>query len=745
MDMQSAPASSRPPVRLEPGALAVMRILGPDIFISYRKAEAAGYARRLRDDLEKLGYRCFLDEDWQPAGYDIELYRRVARRSRMFVLIGSRTVLQSAHVRQELEAYRDGHAGWLSRRWHRIFPISVAGSLAIFETADTCQEYRNTPWGALSGLVAEAETQEALASGIPSESIAQRIARTYGLLRGTRLLLLTSVLLAATILTVTLWTVADARKQLRKVSAAKSAAEHERDKAQSDAGSARTEASNARTIAEQETARAGRERVVADAYSLLGGALRLPETEWDGSLNFKRVLLGASSWKANPSAAAFEFVSGALATLPRRIAFFQTEIAVVHLAVDRSGELIAGSNKGTVVTWNRRGSAQWRKSVDADVQQLAFTADGKELLIATRSAFFRVSSVDGHEIKHWPLADRSFPKFSRDGEWVAFDEEGNNERIALMPTRNSGQKTIIAGKQACFADDLTVYVLRTSPEGKDQIVQRTLAGPTAGVFDDSVFTLPASSDGLTDCYFGTVISGATAYPLDALRKPVSIPGGVEFHLNGGNVMFVVISHISGGRLLKGVGAYLENGWKVMTYLPPGDTVRLAPREQAVIADAEEHSVSVWDCTDQRLIAKGQKAVELPRGALSGLRNWHRIWSNIVAAPNAKIVSPNGKWLFYADAKKISIVEAAEGNVVLTADYPNPQSFIPDYQRYLEAAFSEDGKSFALRDSQPRFWIWSLDPEYYYSSLCRSVSLLMDGKNSAGCPTTVRHLPQPFGQ
>src|SRR5262245_54748551 len=112
----AAPASFRGRT-LRKQDIAVMGLLGPDIFISYRQREAAKYARALCNALEARGYRCFIDEDWQPPSYNIETYKRVARRSRMFVLVGSTTALDSKHIPLEIEAYDQGHAGWLSRHW----------------------------------------------------------------------------------------------------------------------------------------------------------------------------------------------------------------------------------------------------------------------------------------------------------------------------------------------------------------------------------------------------------------------------------------------------------------------------------------------------------------------------------------------------------------------------------------------------------------------------------------------------
>jgi hypothetical protein len=293
-----------------------MRWLGPDIFISYRIAEARDYARALRDQLETGGYRCFLDEHWQPPSANIDEYKKMARRSRLFVLIGSQTVLSSQHVPRELDAYHRGHASWFSRRWNRIFPISVGGTLARFERRETSAEFSGSEWEPLIGLVAEAESESAIENGEPSEGIAKRIAGTYGLLRGTRLLAaitatISIVTLGGTFLAVGLSVrganrqVATAIKQRDEVNDQKVKAVKAFEKASQNVVEKNQELAQAQDQVNAEINRAAEQRRIADSLSLTNRAARLSDPDELGSPNTTRALLAIKSWKSHPNPAAF--------------------------------------------------------------------------------------------------------------------------------------------------------------------------------------------------------------------------------------------------------------------------------------------------------------------------------------------------------------------------------------------------------------------------------------------------------
>ena len=218
---QSATTAVRPR-RLLP--FASFLVAGPDIFISYKRDEADAYAEGLERDLTALGYYCFRDRKDSPAGTKIELCEREARRSRMFVLVGSPKVTTSKrYIPAELAAYTKAHQGFVSRRWARLVPLNVGHALDDFETEAARDRVAGTPWKALLGRVAEPERLEALAEGRPSASVISRIDQSYGTLRASRILLAVTaivslgIFLAAAIPAYNIWRrLTSARQELTR-------------------------------------------------------------------------------------------------------------------------------------------------------------------------------------------------------------------------------------------------------------------------------------------------------------------------------------------------------------------------------------------------------------------------------------------------------------------------------------------------------------------------------------------------
>jgi hypothetical protein len=350
-----------------------MSLLGPDIFISYRKGEAVQYARALRDALENSGYRCFLDEDWQPPSYDIETYKAVARRSRMFVLIGSRTVLESKHIPLELDAYDRGHARWLSRHWRRIFPLSVDGALAVFESADSGAPFRGTPWASLLGLVSEPETASALIEGRPSEDIPKRIARTYGLVRGARLLLAGLSVALVLISSATVFAVLRVRN---------AAIEFEQVNKQKERAIADREQAKEETRKQQQETR--KQQMIADAYSRVDSGRRLPEHDEFGNPNTGRMLSAIESWRVVPNPAAFQLMSQSLAMLALPVKRWLTGLDdLAFVAISSNGQKVAVSDMRMVKIFRRNG-APVSASIKLDgVTNMTFADSDRELIVVT--------------------------------------------------------------------------------------------------------------------------------------------------------------------------------------------------------------------------------------------------------------------------------------------------------------------------------------------------------------------------
>jgi WD40 repeat protein len=132
-------------------------LLGYDLFISYRRADANDYALRLANRLTKRGFRCYLDQFSSPA--DSNLPREVKealRHSTGLVLIGSPGALESKAIMEEVTIFSA-----LSRA---IIPVSVAGTLS------------DSAWGGrIAGISRTEETAQALRSGTPSRQVIIRL------------------------------------------------------------------------------------------------------------------------------------------------------------------------------------------------------------------------------------------------------------------------------------------------------------------------------------------------------------------------------------------------------------------------------------------------------------------------------------------------------------------------------------------------------------------------------------------
>jgi hypothetical protein len=172
-------------------------IFGWDIFISHR-TKSRSYALALRDQLQDKGFVVFVDDSDLHAGTPVESYIREARKSRMFILVGTDDILGSQHVPREISAYCK------RRGWFRLVPISVDGALAEFESPEYPVNYAETPWKALFGIVSESESESAIAKGLPSASVLARIIGSYDVVRGKvrlrRLTLIVGLVLAAAVI-----------------------------------------------------------------------------------------------------------------------------------------------------------------------------------------------------------------------------------------------------------------------------------------------------------------------------------------------------------------------------------------------------------------------------------------------------------------------------------------------------------------------------------------------------------------
>src|SRR5262245_45730791 len=108
--------NGRPGIRLAWSAL-----LGYDVFISYRRSEATGYAERLCRDLKDRGLTVFLDQDETPGGTHLApALERALRRSRMLVLVLTPHVLESQWIEAEVSIC-------LGLRGRAVLPVNIDG------------------------------------------------------------------------------------------------------------------------------------------------------------------------------------------------------------------------------------------------------------------------------------------------------------------------------------------------------------------------------------------------------------------------------------------------------------------------------------------------------------------------------------------------------------------------------------------------------------------------------------------
>ena len=220
-------------------------LFGFDLFISYPRADATRYARRLANHLTEQGYICYLDQYDTIAAREVpDKVKRALRRSNRLVLVGTEGAKRSSSMRQEIEIFLE-----TSRH---IVPINVAGSLV------------NEDWFKLiPGLPQIDESTEAAELGEPSPDVlmgvndaAKFTKRTRRLTRIFWGLLAASVLLSGVSVYASIHAVQSADKVR--------AAEAERKEAENGAAEQLKRATEFASKADQEEKRADTEKERAD-------------------------------------------------------------------------------------------------------------------------------------------------------------------------------------------------------------------------------------------------------------------------------------------------------------------------------------------------------------------------------------------------------------------------------------------------------------------------------------------------
>jgi hypothetical protein len=129
-------------------------LFGRDVFISYARKDAAGYAAALARELSKT-HTCYLDQHAAPRGDELPRHlRRDLRRASAFILILTRAVRGSRYVEAELEAFL--------RTGRKTFPIAIDEDLPEAGS-----------WRRLSGVYRYKEAAEAFAHAVHSLGVSR--------------------------------------------------------------------------------------------------------------------------------------------------------------------------------------------------------------------------------------------------------------------------------------------------------------------------------------------------------------------------------------------------------------------------------------------------------------------------------------------------------------------------------------------------------------------------------------------
>jgi hypothetical protein len=133
-----------------------------DIFISYARRDGKGYALKLKEQLTRLDFSCFLDYDELPAGNSLNrTLKRAVKRSATIIVVGTEGALKSRYVELEVDEF--------ARTGRAIIPIDFEGTLV------------DAPWEVVKerDLVWVDETKDALAKNIPSPPVADAVDKLF--------------------------------------------------------------------------------------------------------------------------------------------------------------------------------------------------------------------------------------------------------------------------------------------------------------------------------------------------------------------------------------------------------------------------------------------------------------------------------------------------------------------------------------------------------------------------------------
>ena len=188
-EQREVPGFWRTPIRF---------LFGFDVFISYGRSDADGYAELLETKLEALGFATFRSKREIDAGEWLnDSLKNAIRRSRHFVLLDTPAARRSPWVASEVETYLrfnqetpDAHPEARCPRSRRL---------------DRLGERRN--WQAARRNYSIEDTADAFALGHPSDDVVERIRKGFRTVRLRNLMRFTTTAVIASLFGLLMWSV----------------------------------------------------------------------------------------------------------------------------------------------------------------------------------------------------------------------------------------------------------------------------------------------------------------------------------------------------------------------------------------------------------------------------------------------------------------------------------------------------------------------------------------------------------
>lgn len=622
-----------------------------DIFISYARRDGKGYALKLRDQLTRLDFSCFLDYDELPAGNSLnKTLRRALRRSAAVVLVGTEGALKSRYV--ELEV------GEFARTGRALIPIDFEGTLA------------SAPWDLIRerDLVWIDETRDALSKSAPSPQVADQIDKLFKYTRRNVRVRAQVIATAALFLLGAAVSVLLIQQQVRAARAANEAAreqqrvaneatararaEQERAaraveearRAQAAAEDALRKADLAEQRADKEGKRAEEQSLIADAKTREAGRAQAAAAVAEGQAleagrkaeeQARAARLGLSNLLAVRSRAtldgqprlslllAAEAMRATRADDPRVVAAEET----LRRALTKAGGRPVGGEG-----WEARDF--WDAPEGVMVEAVALSPDGRWLATASRNRvrLFDLNAADASAPARLIEGAAAPLAFSPDGRWLV--------AARTAPMRAAGAATPTPTTPAANAAATREHALGLWD------VRAPDAGPhTLGGHGAPITTVELSPDGRWLASGGERDADVRLWDL---KSPGSAPRVLHVAGEGEGLLRLAFSPDARRLVTSGGGAHAGLAYGDGGQLRLWDLSAADPSAQ--FSDLKGHGKPV---TEIEFSPDGRRVVTASHGCDDGARLWNLNDGQRAAAPavikhagsiGALAFSPDGRWL-----------------------------------------------------------------------------------------------------